>query len=266
VTNRVLAIDAGNTNVVLGLFSDDRLDSEWRLATPRSATADALAVTLSGLLGLVGQSISSIQAVAIACVVPSLDSALARLSREYIGIEPLIVQPGIRTGFRLLVENPKEVGADRIVNTLAAYRRYGGPAIVIDFGTAITYDAVSAGGDFLGGAIAPGIGISVGALVQNAAKLYQVDLEAPAHAIGRSTVTNLQSGIVFGTVAQVEGMVARLRHELDGEARVIATGGQASLIAAHTRAVDHVDPGLTLEGLRLLLELNPDSGRRSGPR
>ncbi|MHB8571587.1 MAG: type III pantothenate kinase [Candidatus Dormibacteria bacterium] len=251
----LLAVDVGNTNMVLGLFDGDRLVSQFRMATPANATSDELAATLSALLALDDRGFGEIRGVVISSVVPGLDLPLARLCSDYLQVPPVSVGPGVRTGFKLLVENPKEVGADRIVNTLAAFHKYGGPAIVIDFGTAITYDAVSAEGDFLGGAIAPGIGTSLEGLFSHAAKLYQVDLVAPRTAIGRNTTTNLQSGIVFGFVAQVEGMVARIRAEL-GPAQVIATGGQAQLVAGQTGLIDVVDPSLTLDGLRLIYELN----------
>jgi type III pantothenate kinase len=197
-----------------------------------------------------------IDSVVIASVVPPLNPSLVEASRKYFGQDPLMVGPGIRSGLKILYDNPKEVGADRIVAALAAFRKYGGPLIIIDFGTGTTYDAISAAGDYLGGAIAPGIGIAADALFEHAARLQRVELKAPPSVIGRNTVESVQAGILFGYVAQVEGMVARLRRELGDEAKVIATGGYARLIAAHTQAIQEVDDRLMLEGLRLIHELN----------
>jgi type III pantothenate kinase len=190
--------------------------------------------------------------VVIGSVVPNLTPALEEASIEHLKVRPVVVGPGIKTGIRLAIENPKEVGADRIANTLAAFKRYGGPAIVIDLGTAVTYDAVSAEGEYLGGAIAPGVGISLDALVANTAKLIRVELTAPDSVIGRSTMAAIQSGLLWGFVGQIEYMVRRMREELGGKAHVIATGGQAGMVAGLTTVIDDVDPGLTLEGLRLI--------------
>jgi type III pantothenate kinase len=192
-------------------------------------------------------------------VVPPLTMRLEEMAVRYFGVHPLVVGPGIKTGLKIRYEPPKDVGADRIVGALAVFRKYGGPAIVIDFGTATTYDAISAEGDYLGGAIAPGIETSVDALVGRAARLFRVELRAPRGAIGQNTVSALQSGIVYGFVAQTEGMVARFQGELGGKAHVVATGGLADLVARETRVIQHVDPLLMLEGLRLIYQLNqPD--------
>jgi type III pantothenate kinase len=258
----LVAIDAGNTNLTVGVFDGDRLLHNWRLATRADAMPDELGLMLVQLMQLEDIAPQAVGAVAIASVVPPLTMHLEDMVSRYFGVRPLIVGPGIQTGLRILYEPPKDVGADRIVGALAAYRKYGGPAIIIDFGTATTYDAVSADGDYLGGAIAPGIETSVDALVSRAARLFRVELQAPGSAIGRNTISALQAGIVFGFVGQTEGMVARLQAELGGRARVIATGGLADLVARETRVIDTVDPLLMLEGLRIIFELNQPDGQR----
>ena len=252
----LLAIDASNTNLKFGVFEGERLLHDWRLATRRDSMADELGITFLQLMRQAGIEPKQIDSVVIASVVPPLNPSLVEASRKYFGQDPLMVGPGIRSGLKILYDNPKEVGADRIVAALAAFRKYGGPLIIIDFGTGTTYDAISATGDYLGGAIAPGIGIAADALFEHAARLQRVELKAPPSVIGRNTVESVQAGILFGYVAQVEGMVARLRRELGDEAKVIATGGYARLIAAHTQAIQEVDDRLMLEGLRLIHELN----------
>jgi type III pantothenate kinase len=254
----LLAIDAGNTNLTLALFQGSELVADWRLMTQPERTADEIGMELTQLFALRGLKLDSVSDVVIASVVPSLNPALMEASARYLQTEPLMVGPGIRTGVRIRSENPKEVGADRIANSLAAFRRYGGPVVVIDFGTAVTYDAVSAEGDYLGGAIAPGVQISLDALVAHTAKLHPVQFEVPDSVIGRTTVASIQAGLVWGFVAQVEGMVARMRGELGDSAQVLATGGQAELVAGLTTVIDKVDPLLTLEGLRLVYAQNRD--------
>jgi type III pantothenate kinase len=252
----LLAIDASNTNLKFGVFDGERLLHDWRLATRRDSMADELGITFVQLMRQAGIEPKQIDSVVIASVVPPLNPSLVEASHKYFGQDPLMVGPGIRSGLKILYENPREVGADRIVAALAAFRKYGGPLIIIDFGTGTTYDAISATGDYLGGAIAPGIGIAADALFEHAARLQRVELKAPPSVIGRNTVESVQAGILFGYVAQVEGMVARLRRELGDEAKVVATGGYARLIAAHTQAIQEVDDRLMLEGLRLIHELN----------
>ena len=256
----LLAVDAGNTNVVLGLFEAERLVADWRITSPPTWTGDEVAILLTDLFRLKRLETSQVTGVVIGSVVPSLTPALEEASVEHLKVRPVVVGPGVKTGIRLAIENPKEVGADRIANTLAAFKRYGGPAIVIDLGTAVTYDAVSAGGEYLGGAIAPGVGISLDALVAHTAKLIRVELSAPDSVIGRSTLSAIQSGLLWGFVGQIEGMVRRMRDELGGRAHVIATGGQASYVAGLTTVIDDVDPGLTLEGLRLIHLQNSADG------
>jgi type III pantothenate kinase len=257
----LLAIDAGNTNVVMGLYDGERLVADWRITTPATWTGDEVAIMLNDLFELRGLKVELVHGVVIGSVVPNLTPALEEASVEHLKVRAVIVGPGIKTGIRIAIENPKEVGADRIANTLAAFRKYGGPAIVIDLGTAVTYDAISAAGEYLGGAIAPGVGISLDALLAHTAKLVRVELLAPDTVIGRSTMAAVQSGLLWGFVGQIEGMVRRMTDELGGTAHVIATGGQAGMVAGLTQVIDDVDPQLTLEGLRLIhLQNVPDGG------
>jgi type III pantothenate kinase len=257
----LLAIDAGNTNVVMGLYDGERLVADWRITTPATWTGDEVAIMLNDLFELRGLTVELVRGVVIGSVVPNLTPALEEASVEHLKVRPVIVGPGIKTGIRIAIENPKEVGADRIANTLAAFRKYGGPAIVIDLGTAVTYDAISSAGEYLGGAIAPGVGISLDALLAHTAKLVRVELLAPDTVIGRSTMAAIQSGLLWGFVGQIEGMVKRMTDELGGTAHVIATGGQAGMVAGLTHVIDDVDLQLTLEGLRLIhLQNVPDGG------
>lgn len=252
----LLCIDVGNTHMVFGLFSGERLVHQWRLPTDRDATADDLAVRLNGLLALHDVDPAAVDGVAVCCVVPPLSSALAELGNRYLGQQPLFVDAAVRTGVAVRYDNPNEVGADRIVNAAAAYRLYGGPAVVVDFGTATTFDAVSATGEYLGGAISPGIGISLEALFQRASMLPRIHLQRPERAIGTNTVASMQSGVVYGYAGQVDAMVQRIRAELGGRARTIATGGFAELIAPSCETIETIDPSLTLHGLRLIYNLN----------
>jgi len=251
----LLVIDIGNTNIAVGVYRGRELVDDWRIATETRRMPDEYAMLLRDLLAHRGLALTSVRAVILSSVVPTLVTTFKELSERYFRVDPLVVGPGIKTGVRILYENPKEVGADRIVNALAAYRLYGGPNIVVDFGTATTFDAVSAEGDYLGGAIAPGIGISSEALFKFAAKLPHVELLKPKHAIGKNTIASMQAGILFGYVGLVEGLITRFFQEM-GKARVIATGGLAEIIARETRIIEVVDQRLTLEGLRLIYELN----------
>jgi type III pantothenate kinase len=252
----LLAVDIGNTNVSLGLYDGERLAASWRLATRVDKTADEFGLELVQLLRFQEIEPSAVKAVVVASVVPSLNPSFQEAVRRYLGHDALVVGPGVKTSVRIRYDNPKDVGSDRIANALAAFRRYGGPAIVIDFGTAVTYDAIDAEGHYLGGAIAPGIQISLDALVNHTARLPRVEPTAPPSAIGSNTVAAIQSGLLWGTVGQVEGMIERFRRELGGTARVVATGGHARLIADLTTAIEVVDPLLTLEGLRLIHDQN----------
>jgi type III pantothenate kinase len=248
----LLAIDVGNTNIVVGVFDAEHLIADFRLRTEDRLTGDELGLMLVELLQRRDIASTSIDSVIISNVVPALARTLGDVARTYFECAPMFVGPGIRTGMRIRVEDPREVGADRIANAVAAHSRYGGPLTIVDFGTATTFDAVDESGDFLGGAIAPGIQISHDALVSRAARLGGVELTAPQHAIGRNTMTNMQSGLVFGYVGLVEGLVRRFTDELGGTAKVIATGGLAAELAPLMEVIDVVDERLTLDGLRLI--------------
>ncbi len=253
----LLAIDVGNTQTVLGVFEGDDLMWHWRIATQRERTADELALLFGGFLEHAGLSFSrQITGVALASVVPDQTLALREMVRNYFHFQPVVVEPGIKTGISIQTDNPKEVGADRIVNALAVFAKYGGPCVVIDFGTAITYDAVSERGEYLGGAIAPGVQVSAAGLSRVADRLPRVEVVAPRSVIGKNTVEALQSGLLLGTASEVDGMVERMQKELGGHATVVATGGLADVIVALCQTVDHHEPWLTLEGLRLIFERN----------
>lgn len=252
----LLAIDVGNTNIALGIFEGETLRATWNVATDIDKTADEYAVLLLNLLPMEGLNLSDIDHVSIACVVPPLLTIFEELSQRYFNISPLIVGPGVKTGVRICTDNPREVGADRVANAAAAHHLYSGPMILIDFGTATTLDVLSKEGDYLGGAIAPGILIAAEALFERASKLPRVELVPPEHAIGKNTVTTMQSGIIFGYVGLIESLVKRMNHELGQEAYVVATGGLAEIIARQTKVVNTVNMHLTLIGLRLIHELN----------
>lgn len=252
----LLVFDVGNTNIVLGVYDGRQLLVQWRVSTHREQPADELAMLLCNLFHYAGLSFDQVDAVAISSVVPPLMPSLEELSRRYFHVEPLIVGPGIKTGMPIKYDNPREVGADRIANGVAAYALYGGPTVVVDFGTATTFDVISGRGEYLGGAICPGIGISMEALFARAAKLPRVELVRPKSVIGKNTVTSMQAGIVYGFVGQVEGVVKLIQDELGAKPFVVATGGLAELIAPLTSTIDEVNPLLTLEGLRLVYERN----------
>ena len=252
----LLAIDVGNTNIVIGAYRGEAIVRTWRAATDVERTEDELAVMIDGLLAREELGIDDIDAIVVGSVVPPLTLALTRFAERHLHGRVLVIGPGVKTGVRLRVDNPTEVGADRIANTLAAYHRYGGPAIVVDFGTSTNFDVVSAEGDFLGGSFAPGVEISAESLFGRASRLFRVPLTPPREAIGKNTSDCLRSGIVFGYVGLVEGLLVRIRAELGGSARVIATGGLAPTIAPLTQSIERVDEDLTLEGLRMLWELN----------
>lgn len=257
----LLAVNVGNTNTVLGVFRGAELEHQWRTSTETERTADELAVLFGGLLEQADLSFSSqITGVVISSVVPTSTGALRDMVERYFNFPPVIVEPGTKTGMPILTDNPRELGADRVVNALAAFNRYGGPCIVIDFGTATTYDAVSEKGEFLGGAIAPGLQTKNASLSRETARLPQVELQAPRTAIGKNTVDAIQSALIFGTAAEADGMIERMRKEFGGDATVVATGGLAPLIIPHCQFVDEHDPWLTLEGLRLVFERNAGPG------
>jgi len=252
----LLCIDTGNTQTVIGLFDGADLADHWRIATNAERTADELALMIQQFLGFHGFSFDAqVTGLAIASGVPRVTAALREMTDRYFGFAALVLEPGVRTGMPILYDNPKEVGADRIANAVAAYDLYGGPSIVVDFGTANTIEAISEKGEYLGGAIFPGIEISMDALFGRAAALRRVELVPPKHVIGKSTVESIQSGCVFGYSGQVDALVDRFRAEL-GECTVIATGGLAEPILAYSRTIQHYEPWLTLQGLRIVFERN----------
>ncbi|HYK87992.1 MAG TPA: type III pantothenate kinase [Acidobacteriota bacterium] len=252
----LFAIDVGNTNITLGVYDGDKLGPRWRLATSHDKMPDEYGILMTNLLSHVGIDAKNVTAIAMASVVPPLTGTFEQACRRYLGRAPLIVDAETKTGVRVRYEDPKQVGADRVVDAAAVHKLYGGPAAVVDFGTATTFDAISREGDYLGGAIAPGIGIAADALFQRTAKLPRVDLSRPPSVIGRNTVHSLQSGLLFGYVSLVEGMVARFRAELGTGMKVIGTGGLAELIAQETSVINILAPWLTLDGLRIIYELN----------
>lgn len=252
----LMTIDIGNTNISLGVYEGEELGPSWRVSTDHQRMPDEYGLQLDGLLEHGALQAGDISGVCLASVVPQLTGVFIQACREYLDLEPLVVDAGVKTGVRILYETPKSVGADRIVDAAAVQHLYGGPACVVDFGTGTTFDAISAEGDYLGGAIAPGIGIAADALFQRAAKLPKVELTRPPSVIGKNTPHAMQSGLIFGYVGLVEGMVARFKDELGSETKVIATGGLTDIIARETEVIDIVAPWLTLDGLRIIWEMN----------
>jgi type III pantothenate kinase len=252
----LLTIDIGNTNITLGLYNSETLGPRWRLATVHDRMPDEYGLQFLGLLSHAGRTPAELTGICLASVVPPLTGKVVEACQTYLGMQPLVVDAGVKTGVRILYEDPRAVGADRIVDAAAVQRLYGGPACVVDFGTATTFDAISAKGEYLGGAIAPGIQIASEALFLHTAKLPRVDLQRPPSAIGRNTVHAMQSGLIFGYVALVEGMVARFRNELGSEMKVIGTGGLTEIIARETDVIQIQAPWLTLDGLKIIWDLN----------
>ncbi|WP_042354648.1 type III pantothenate kinase [Bacillus rubiinfantis] len=252
----IFVFDVGNTNMVLGVYKDDELTHHWRIETSRNRTEDEFAMSIKALFEHAGLSFADINGIIISSVVPPIMLALERMCQKYFHIKPLVVGPGIKTGLNIKYENPREVGADRIVNAVAAIHDYGSPLIIVDFGTATTYCYVNEQRQYMGGAIAPGIGISTEALYSKAAKLPRIEIARPEGVIGKNTVAAMQAGIVYGYVGQVEGIVKRMADQGKQRPTVIATGGLAPLIANETTVIDVVDPFLTLKGLLLIYKRN----------
>lgn len=252
----ILVVDVGNTNIVLGIYEQKQLLHHWRLSTNRSTTADEYGIMMYNLFQHAGIELDQVDGVIISSVVPPLMFVLEHLCLKYLKKTPLVVGPGIKTGLNIRYENPKEVGADRIVNAVAAIELYGSPCIVVDFGTATTFDYIDEAGQYIGGAVAPGIGISTEALYQRAAKLPRIELVKPKSVVGRNTVNSMQAGIIYGFAGQVDGIVERIKQEFGTSPRVIATGGLAELIASESRTIELVNPLLTLQGLQLIYERN----------
>jgi type III pantothenate kinase len=259
----LLTLDVGNTNTVLGVFRGKQLVAHWRLTTARDQTIDEYGILTRNLFTLAELSPREINGVIISSVVPPLNRILAEMSLTYFGQKPMFVEPGVKTGMAVLVDNPLEVGADRIVNGVAAFEKYGGPCIVVDFGTATTFDVISAKGEYLGGAIAPGLGISSEALFSRAARLPRVEIRDPGKVIGTNTIANMQSGLYYGTIDMLDGVLSRMKKELGSPAKVIATGGFAALLAKGSKYIEHTDEFLTLEGLRIVWERNQATNQKA---
>ena len=258
----ILCVDVGNTHVTLGLFKGEALHLSWRVATAPERTSDEYGLLLLGLLGQSGVVPAEIKGVALASVVPPLTVHWVDASVRFLKRTPLVVDAGVKTGVKIRYDDPRQVGADRVVDAAAVQRLYGGPACIVDFGTATTFDAISADGEYLGGAIAPGLGVALDALCARTAKLPKVEIVRPPAVIGKNTVQSMQSGILFGYVGLVEGMVTRFREELGPDMKVIGTGGWVELIAKETKVFTALAPSLTLEGLRIVWDLNHEAPKR----
>ncbi|MFE8704053.1 type III pantothenate kinase [Cytobacillus sp. FJAT-54145] len=255
----IFVFDVGNTNIVLGVYDKDELKHHWRIETNRNKTEDEYGMMIKNLFDHVGLTFSSVDGIIISSVVPPIMFSLERMCQKYFNIKPLVVGPGIKTGLNIKYENPREVGADRIVNAVAAIHEYGSPLIIVDFGTATTYCYINEHKQYMGGAIAPGIGISTEALYSKAAKLPRIEIARPEGVVGKNTVAAMQAGILYGYVGQVEGIVKRMKDQSQEVPTILATGGLANLIAAESDIIDIVDPFLTLKGLQLIYKRNMDN-------
>ena len=252
----LIVIDVGNTNIKVGLFEEGRLESSWRMATKMYVTSDEIGIKMISFLDYLHRRPEEVEDIMISSVIPSINYTIEHMCRTYFKKRPCFVEPGIRTGINILYDNPKELGSDRIVNAVAAYEKYGGPCITVDFGTATTFGAISKKGEFLGGAICPGLIVSANALTNNTAKLPKVELQKPRHVINRNTIACMQSGILYGYVGQVDYILRKMKAELGEEAKVVATGGMAETIASETEMIDVIDSLLTLHGLYIIYKKN----------
>jgi type III pantothenate kinase len=262
MSSSLLVVDVGNTNIVLGIYLGDELVRSWRLSTARDRTADEYGILAKELVA--GTAKIPLDGAIVGSVVPPLHGTIAQMIKQYFGVDALFVEPGVKTGIAIHVDNPQDVGADRIINCVAAFERWGGPTVIVDFGTATTFDLVTAGAEYVGGVIAPGLNISAEALFARAARLPRVDVRRPPTVIGTNTVVNMQSGIYFGYLGLVDGILARIKMEVPDLKRVVATGGLASLFEEDSEHIDEVDPELTLKGLKIIFDRNrtPRRGRK----